>query len=126
MRFISKVFLIIIVLFPLIGCDSDSSITRLHWAYLIDQGSGARIERSSDASISVVTPQPGEYIVTFPGNVKNIGCTATLNNSVGFITATPGDNSGLAANKVRVLTMNRDNSFGPRDFTVAVYWMKEE
>ena len=94
--------------------------SQIHWACIVDQGSGARVERSSDDSITVDTRQPGEYLVTFPSSVARTGCTATLNNSVGFITGVPGDHSGLRDNQVRVLTMEPDNSFASRDFTVVV------
>jgi hypothetical protein len=105
--------------------DGPMPTARLHWAYLIDQGviaEGARVEHSSDPTVSVETPQSGEYIVTFPPDIPVLGCTATMNNSVGFITAVPGENSGLQLNQVRVLTMNPDNSFGPRDSTVVAYY----
>ena len=105
--------------------DGPTPTARLHWAYLIDQGvisEGARVEHSSDPSVSVNTPQTGVYIVTFPPDIHVLGCTATMNNSVGFITPVPGENAGLQLNQVSVVTMNPDNSAGPRDSTVVAYY----
>ena len=93
-------------------------MTASYWAAVVDQGKAARIERASHDSISVQTLKPGEYVVVFPNDVRSAGCTATLNNSVGFITAVPGDRSGLPANGVRVLTMSPSNVLEARDFTI--------
>jgi len=93
------------------------------WVYVINGGTEPRIQRASDAGISVRRIQPGEYVVTFAPEIKELVCTATLNNSVGAITAVPGDNSGLQPNEVRVLTLNLDNSFGGGfDFTLTVFY----
>jgi hypothetical protein len=94
------------------------------WIYVMNDGSGTpRIARASDDNISVKQVQPGEYVVTFDTKVKDLACIATLNNSVGFITAVPGDNSGLQASEVRVITLNPDNSLGGAfDFSLAVFF----
>jgi hypothetical protein len=40
--------------------------------------------------VKVTQVQPGEYVVTFPTIKKVLAPVATLNNSVGTITAVPG------------------------------------
>ena len=61
------------------------------WVYVVNDGSGTpRIVRRSHPKIAVSQVQAGEYVVTFPKIVKNLTCVATLNNSVGTITAVPG------------------------------------
>ena len=93
------------------------------WLYVINSGSGVpNVVRSSPSGITVTQEQPGVYVVTFPGRFSNLGCVATLNNSVGVITAVPGDSSGLASNQVRVSTLSLDNQFmGTYDFSLAVF-----
>jgi hypothetical protein len=90
------------------------------WVYVRNDGSGPVVIRASDPSITVGQVQPGQYIITFGQEVAELTCVATVNNSVGTITAVPGDNAGLSANQVSVLTLGLDNSFqGSLDFTVA-------
>ena len=96
--------------------------TLIHWAYITNGGSGARVERASRRAIAVETVQPGQYVVTFPRNVRNVGCTGTPNSSGGLVTCVPGDVAGLAENQVSVVTID---AFGSGliifDFTVVVY-----
>ena len=94
------------------------------WVYVINDGSGTpNVKRKSHPGITVVEQQPGVYVVTFPTSVRNLACVATLNNSVGTITAVPGDVAGLAANQVSVMTMTLQNQFlGSYDFSLAVFY----
>ncbi|NJD08214.1 MAG: hypothetical protein FIA97_17210 [Methylococcaceae bacterium] len=94
------------------------------WVYVVNNGSGTpSIVRRSHAAIAVSQVQPGEYVVTFPKVVRNCTCVGTLNNSVGTITAVPGENSALLPNQVRVLTLSLDNQFvGAYDFSLAVFY----
>ena len=70
---LSSLVVISILLLPLVGWAE----TLIHWVYISDIGNGHQIMRESRPSISVETLQPGEYVVTFPRNVKKLGCTAT-------------------------------------------------
>jgi hypothetical protein len=92
------------------------------WVYVVNDGSGKpQVRRSCPAGVKVTQVQPGEYIVTFPTIKKVFAPVATLNNSVGTITAVPGDSSALAPNQVRVLTLSLGNALlGVYDFTVFV------
>ena len=94
------------------------------WVYVINNGSGTpNVVRRSHAATTVAQQQPGVYLVTFPPAVKGLACVATLNNSVGTITAVPGDNAGLPANQVTVSTMTLQNQFlGSYDFSLAVFY----
>jgi hypothetical protein len=94
------------------------------WLYVINSGSGSpNIVRTSHPGTTVTQVQPGEYVVTLPFAVSGLACVGTLNNSVGTITAVPGDNSGLAANQVRVLTLTLQNQvIGSFDFSLAVFY----
>jgi hypothetical protein len=94
------------------------------WLYVINDGSGSpNIVRTSDAGTTVTQVQPGEYVVTLPFAVSGLACVGTLNNSVGTITAIPGDNSGLSANQVRVVTLSLQNqALGSYDFSLAVFY----
>jgi hypothetical protein len=94
------------------------------WIYVINNGSGTpNVVRRSHAATTVTQQQPGVYVVTFPPAVKGLACVATLNNSVGTITAVPGDNAGLPANQVTVSTMTLQNQFrGSYDFSLAVFY----
>jgi len=94
------------------------------WVYVINNGSGTpNVVRRSHAATTVTQQQPGVYLVTFPPAVKGLACVATLNNSVGTITAVPGDNAGLLANQVTVSTMTLKNQFlGSYDFSLAVFY----
>ena len=94
------------------------------WVYVINDGSGTpHVVRRSHAGITVAQKQPGEYVVTFPRTIRLLTPVATLNNSVGTITAVPGENSGLAANQVRVLTLTLGNQLlGAYHFSLAVFY----
>jgi hypothetical protein len=94
------------------------------WIYVINNGSGTpNVVRRSHAATTVVQEQPGVYLVTFPTGVRGLACVATLNNSVGTITAVPGDSAGLAANQVSVATLTLQNRFlGSLDFSLAVFY----
>jgi len=92
------------------------------WVYVVNDGSGnPQVRRSCPTGVKVTQVQPGEYIVTFPTIKKVLAPVATLNNSVGTITAVPGDSSALAPNQVRVLTLSLGNALlGVYDFTLFV------
>jgi hypothetical protein len=94
------------------------------WVYVINDGSGTpNVKRTSRTGITVVQDQPGVYTVTFPQSGSGLTCIATLNNSVGAITAVPGDNANKPANTVQVLTMDLANNFrGSFDFSLAVFY----
>lgn len=94
------------------------------WLYVINDGSGSpNTVRSSHAGTTVTQVQPGEYVVTLPFTVSGLTCVGTLNNSVGTITAVPGDSSGLSPNQVRVLTLSLQNQLvGSFDFSLAVFY----
>lgn len=94
------------------------------WVYVINDGSGTpNVKRQSRPGITVVQDQPGAYTVTFPESGFGLTCVATLNNSVGVITAVPGDNASKPANTVQVLTMDLQNQFrGSYDFSLAVFY----
>ena len=91
------------------------------WAYVVNDGGGVpKVYRSSPQAWAALN-QPGEYIVTFPSEFKDLACNATLNSGTGFITAIPGDRAGLAHNQVRVLTFNLGGQLSSElDFTVEV------
>ena len=95
----------------------------IHWAYIQHDFSGTNVVRASDSAISVLTVEPGHDIVTFPSSVD--GCTATICNSMGRITAIPGDQTDLAANQVRVTTFFETAAYSARDFTIVSYTMTE-
>jgi hypothetical protein len=94
------------------------------WIYVINTGSGTpNVVRKSHTATTVVQEQPGVYLVTFPPGVRGLACVATLNNSVGTITAVPGDSAGLPANQVSVATLTLQNRFlGSLDFSLAVFY----
>jgi hypothetical protein len=94
------------------------------WVYVINTGAGTpNVVRGSHSATTVVQTQPGAYVVTFPSSVSALTCVATLNNSVGTITAVPGDNSGLAPNQVRVVTLTLQNQGrSSYDFSLAVFY----
>lgn len=93
------------------------------WVYVINDGSGVpNIVRSSHSATTVTQVQRGEYVVTFPTSVRDVACVATLGNSVGTITAIPGENSALESHQVRVLTLSLGNELrGSYDFSLAVF-----
>jgi len=79
------------------------------------------VRRSCPRGVKVTQVQPVEYIVTFATIKKALASVATLNSSVGTITAVPGDSSGLAPNQVRVLTLSLGNALlGIYDFRLFV------
>jgi hypothetical protein len=92
------------------------------WVYVVNDGSGKpQVRRSCPSGVKVTQVQPGEYIVTFPTIKKLLAPLATLNSSVGTITAVPGDSSGLSPNQVRVMTLSLGNALlGIYDFTLFV------
>jgi hypothetical protein len=94
------------------------------WVYVINDGAGVpRIARSSNAGITVTQRQPGEYVVTFPVSARGLAAVATLGNSVGAITAVPGESTGLPPNEVRVSTHSlQDGLRGTFDFSLAVFY----
>lgn len=94
------------------------------WVRVVNDGSGTpNVVRKSHASTTVVQQQPGVYLVTFPTGVRRLTCVATLNNSVGTITAVPGDVAGLQPNQVTVSTLTLQNQFGGAfDFSLAVFF----
>jgi hypothetical protein len=94
------------------------------WVYVINDGSGTpQVVRSSHSGTTVTQVQPGEYVVTFPGSVRDLTCVATLNNSVGTITVVPGEHTGLLPNQARVLTLSLQNQLmGSYDFSLAVFY----
>jgi hypothetical protein len=94
------------------------------WIYVINDGSGTpNVVRTSHSGTTVVQNQPGEYVVTFPGRVRDLTCVATLNNSVGTITVVPGEHTGLQPNQARVLTLTLQNELrGSYDFSLAVFY----
>lgn len=98
------------------------------WVYCMNDGSGVpTVVRSAPGQAYVAPGQPGEYIVTFAAEFKDLACVACLNNSAGFITAIPGDFSGLAHNQVRVLTFNLGGQLvNNLDFTLEVACCSEK
>jgi hypothetical protein len=94
------------------------------WVYVINDGSGTpNVVRRSHSGTTVVQQQPGVYLVTFPSTVRGFACVATLNNSVGTITAVPGDSAGLPPNQVTVSTLTLRNQFGGSyHFSLAVFY----
>ncbi len=76
--------------------------TELRWTFAVDDEGRAR---AFDEPVAVETVMPGEYLVT---------------HDASFLAATPGDDAGNKPKTVRVLTMTRDNHFGPRPFTIVV------
>ena len=96
------------------------------WLYVIDNGRGhPKIKRKSHAGISIVQNSIGNHTVTFPPSISRLTCVATLNNSVGMITAVPGDNAGRPPNTVNVLTFSTPGGgFSPYDFSLAVFYGK--
>jgi hypothetical protein len=94
------------------------------WVYVINDGSGTpRITRQSHSGITVVPEGIGRYLVTFPIRVAGLAAVATLNSSVGTVTAVPGESTGLSPNQVRVSTLGLNNqAVGAVDFSLAVFY----
>jgi hypothetical protein len=97
--------------------------TGIAWLYVINDGSGPQIRRTSHSGITVVVNQPGNYTVTLPVTVSGLAAVATLGNSVGTITAVPGENTGLAPNQISVSTLTLQNQLSPAlDFSLAAFY----
>ena len=93
------------------------------WVYVINDGSGPQIRRTSHSGITVIMNQPGNYTVTLPFSVLGLAAVATLGNSVGTITAVPGENTGLAPNQISVSTLTLQNQLSPAlDFSLAAFY----
>jgi hypothetical protein len=93
------------------------------WLYVINDGSGPQIRRTSHDGITVTVNQPGNYTVTLPFAVSGLAAVATLANSVGTITAVPGENTGLAPNQISVSTLTLQNQLSPvLDFSLAAFY----
>lgn len=90
--------------------------SELRWVFAVDDEGRAR---AFDTRVAVETVVPGEYLVTLP-NVIAASQEAWIGDDAGFLAATPGDDAGNKPKTVRVLTMTRDNHFGPRPFTIVV------
>ena len=90
---------------------------------VINDGSDIpQVVQRSHTTITVTQLQPGEYVVTFPTTLRDLTCIATLNNSIGAITAIPGEQAGLLPHQVRVLTATLTNALaGTYDFSLAVF-----
>ncbi len=88
----------------------------LRWAFAIDDHGRAF---ALDERVTVETVAPGEYLVTLPTPLAaDAGVDAWIDDDAGFLAAAPGDDAGNKPNVVRVLTLTRDNGFGPRPFTL--------
>lgn len=98
--------------------------TGIAWLYVINgSGPAPEIRRTSHDGITVTVNQPGEYVVTLPFRVSGLAAVGTLGNSVGMITVVPGENTGLALNQIRVLTLTMQNQLsGAFDFSLAVFF----
>jgi len=94
------------------------------WGYVINDGSGVpKIKRTSHAGTTLTQGQPEEYVVTFPLSIAGLAAVATLANSVGTITAVPGESSALSPNQVRVATLTLDHqAIGSYSFSLAVFY----
>jgi hypothetical protein len=92
--------------------------SELRWTFAVDAEGHAR---TFDERVAVETVTPGEYLVTLPSALAaGSGMEACIGDDAGFIAATPGDDAGNKPKTIRVLTMTRDNHFGPRPFTLVV------
>jgi len=90
----------------------------LCWTFLVDADGRARAAAAGSA-VGVETVLPGEYLVTLPMAVaREMGVVAAIDGDAGFLSATPGDDAGNKPQRIRVLTVRPDQTFGPRDFTV--------
>lgn len=93
------------------------------WLYVINDGSGPQIRRTSHDGITVSVNQPGNYTVSLPFKVLGLAAVGTLGNSVGMITVTPGENANLASNQISVLTLTTQNQLSPvLDFSLAAFY----
>jgi hypothetical protein len=67
--------------------------------------------------------QPGNYTVTLPFAVSGLAAVASLGNSVGTITVTPGESAGLPHNQISVVTLTLQNQLsGAFDFSLAAFF----
>jgi hypothetical protein len=97
--------------------------TGIAWVYVINDGSGPQIRRTSHSGITVIMNQPGNYTVTLPVTVSGLAAVATLGNSVGTVTAVPGESTGLAPNQISVSTLTLQNQLSPAlDFSLAAFY----
>ena len=93
------------------------------WLYVINDGSGPQIRRTSHDGITVTVVQPGNYTVTLPFSVPGLAAVGTLANSVGMITVVPGESAGLAPNQISVSTLTTQNQLSPAlDFSLAAFY----
>ena len=93
-------------------------LPELCWTFVVDAQGRARVATPAGA-VGVETVLPGEYLVTLPMAIaKEMGVVAAIDDDAGFLAATPGDDAGNKPQRIRVLTMLPDQTFGPRDFTV--------
>ena len=91
-------------------------ISELRWSFAVDDEGRAR---ACDERVAVETVVPGEYLVTLPAGIR-AGLEAWVPDGAGFLAAAPGDDAGNKPRTVRVLTVTRDNLYGPRPFTLIV------
>ena len=97
--------------------------TGIAWLYVINDGSGPQIRRTSHDGITVTVNQPGNYTVTLPFRVPGLAAVGSLGNSIGTITVTPGESTGLAPNQISVLTLTLQNELSPAlDFSLAAFY----
>ena len=88
----------------------------IHLTFVVDDAGRARLARGTGATVETV--EPGEYMVTLPLAVAHeFGLGATVEG--GFVSATPGDESGNKPHRLRVITMLGEE-FAPRDFTLVL------
>jgi hypothetical protein len=92
------------------------------WVYVTNDGGVPKIKRTSHAGTTVTQIQLGELVVTFPLSIPGLAAVATLADSVGTITAVPGESSALSPNQVRVFTLTLDNQAGSYAFSLAVFY----
>src|SRR5688572_9208422 len=97
--------------------------TGIAWLYVINDGSGPQIRRTSHDGITVTVNQRGNYTVTLPFRVPGLAAVGSLGNSIGTITVTPGESTGLAPNQISVLTLTLQNELSPAlDFSLAAFY----
>ena len=119
---IRTVGLVSLIVFGMMLLPSQAqAASAFEWALVNNNG---QVLQASRRGISVEIRQPGEYIVTFPRDIKVRAATATVSSSGGEIVATPPTiNNTLAPNQVSVLTLSSFGAFeGGTLFTVVVYY----
>jgi len=93
------------------------------WLYVVNDGSGPQIRRTSHSGITVIMTQPGNYTVTLPVTVAGLAAVASIGNSIGTITVVPGESAGLAPNQISVSTLTLQNQLSPVfDFSLAAFY----